>query len=128
MIEQRRHAIFKLKIGKRSVREDVAHVAAIKKALGERGSVRVDVNQGWDEAQADLGMGLLADCGCDLVEQPVARDALPADCARVGAELRRRIDADPGRVGVLVVADGATALSARAPGGGLRPGGQPADW
>ncbi|VVT18252.1 Muconate cycloisomerase 1-2 [Sphingomonas sp. EC-HK361] len=78
MIEQRRHAIFKLKIGKRSVREDVAHVAAIKKALGDRGSVRVDVNQGWDEAQADLGMGLLADCGCDLVEQPVARDALPA--------------------------------------------------
>jgi len=78
MIEARRHNIFKLKIGKRSVREDVVHVAAIKKALGERGSVRVDVNQGWDEAQADLGMGLLADAGCDLVEQPIAKDALPA--------------------------------------------------
>ena len=78
MIEAKRHNIFKLKIGKRGVREDVAHVAAIKKALGDRGSVRVDVNQGWDEAQADLGMGLLADAGCDLVEQPIARDAFAA--------------------------------------------------
>lgn len=84
MIEARRHSIFKLKIGKRSVRDDVAHVAAIKKALGDRGSVRVDVNQGWDEAQADLGMTMLAEVGCDLVEQPVARDALPA-MARLSA-------------------------------------------
>ena len=48
----RRHNIFKLKIGKRSIYEDVAHVAAIKKALGDRTSVRVDVNQAWDEASA----------------------------------------------------------------------------
>jgi muconate cycloisomerase len=78
MIEARRHSIFKLKIGKRSVKDDVAHVAAIKQALGDRGSVRVDVNQGWDEAQADIGMAMLADAGCDLVEQPVPRDALGA--------------------------------------------------
>ncbi len=39
MIEARRHSIFKLKIGKRSVADDVAHVAAIKKAIGGRGSV-----------------------------------------------------------------------------------------
>ena len=69
----RRHNIFKLKIGKRAVREDVAHVAAIKRAVGDRGSVRVDVNQHWDEAQADLGMRLLEDAGVDLVEQPVSR-------------------------------------------------------
>lgn len=78
MIAARRHSIFKLKIGKRPVRKDVAHVAAIKKALGERGSVRVDVNQGWDETEADLGMALLADAGCDLVEQPIARHARAA--------------------------------------------------
>ncbi|RZL55380.1 MAG: muconate cycloisomerase, partial [Sphingomonas sp.] len=73
VLAERRHNIFKLKIGKRDVRADVAHVAAIKRALGDRGSVRVDVNQNWDEAQADLGMRLLEDAGCDLVEQPVAR-------------------------------------------------------
>jgi muconate cycloisomerase len=73
VLADRRHNIFKLKIGKRAVRDDVAHVAAIKRAVGDSGSVRVDVNQHWDEAQADLGMRLLQDAGVDLVEQPVAR-------------------------------------------------------
>jgi muconate cycloisomerase len=78
MLAARRHAIFKLKIGKRALRQDVAHVAQIKAALGDRASVRVDVNMAWDEAQADLGMGLLFDAGVDLVEQPVARHAVGA--------------------------------------------------
>lgn len=74
MLSQRRHRIFKLKIGKRDVRADVAHVGAICKALGDRASVRVDVNQNWSEAQAKLGMAMLHDVGCDLVEQPIAGD------------------------------------------------------
>lgn len=78
MLAERRHRIFKLKIGKRAVRDDVAHVAAICTAVGDRASVRVDVNQNWDEAQADRGMKMLFDVGVDLVEQPVARDALAA--------------------------------------------------
>jgi muconate cycloisomerase len=85
MLAARRHNIFKLKIGKRAVEADVAHVAAIKRALGDRASVRVDVNKGWDEAQADRGMAMLFDAGCDLVEQPVARHAVAAMarlCAR----------------------------------------------
>jgi len=73
VLAERRHNIFKLKIGKRFVRDDVAHVAAIKRAVGDRASVRVDVNQNWDEAQADLGMRLLEQAGVDLVEQPVGR-------------------------------------------------------
>lgn len=73
VLAERRHNIFKLKIGKRALRDDVAHVAAIKKAVGDRGSVRVDVNQHWGEAQADLGMRLLEEAGVDLVEQPVVR-------------------------------------------------------
>lgn len=77
MLAQRRHKIFKLKIGRRDVAEDVAHVAAIKKALGDRGVVRVDVNMAWSELQAQRGLAGLVDAGCELVEQPVASvDAL----------------------------------------------------
>lgn len=72
MLALRRHNIFKLKIGARGVRDDVAHVAAIKRAIGERGSVRVDVNQAWSETEAMLGMQLLEQAGVDLVEQPIA--------------------------------------------------------
>lgn len=71
MLAERRHNIFKLKIGKRAVADDVAHVAAIKRALGDRASVRVDVNRAWDEASATRGVAMLEAAGCDLVEQPV---------------------------------------------------------
>ncbi|MCP3656828.1 MAG: muconate cycloisomerase [Herbaspirillum sp.] len=77
MLAQRRHNIFKLKIGRRAVEDDVAHVAAIKRALGDRGAVRVDVNMAWSELDAQRGLAGLVDAGCELVEQPVASvDAL----------------------------------------------------
>ena len=82
MIETRRHNIFKLKIGKRSVREDVAHVARIKQAVGDTASVRVDVNTAWSLQDARWGLKGLQDAGCELVEQPV-----PARYRRAMAEL-----------------------------------------
>ncbi|MFU8865739.1 MAG: muconate/chloromuconate family cycloisomerase [Rhodobacterales bacterium] len=84
MIAIRRHNIFKLKIGKRSVREDVAHVARIKKAVGDAASVRVDVNTAWSLQDARWGLKGLQDAGCELVEQPV-----PARERRAMAELSR---------------------------------------
>lgn len=72
MIESRRHNVFKIKIGKRSVDDDVAHVAAIKKAIGNTGRVQVDVNQAWTRAQANRGAPMLADAGIDLIEQPLS--------------------------------------------------------
>lgn len=72
MLSLRRHNIFKLKIGARPLTEDIAHVAAIKRALGDRAAVRVDVNMAWSETDAARGMAALADAGCELVEQPVA--------------------------------------------------------
>ena len=68
----RRHNIFKLKIGKRAVADDVAHVAAIKQALGDKASVRVDVNQAWDEASVTR-TGDARGRRVDLVEQPIAK-------------------------------------------------------
>ena len=71
MLELRRHNIFKLKIGSRPVADDVAHVLAIKKALGDAVSVRVDVNQAWSELDAVRGIAALEAGGIDLIEQPV---------------------------------------------------------
>ncbi len=73
MIEARRHNVFKLKIGKRPLEQDVAHVAEIKRALDDRASVRVDVNMAWDEPTAKRAAIMLADAGCDLIEQPISR-------------------------------------------------------
>ncbi|MFJ1340128.1 muconate cycloisomerase family protein [Pseudomonas caricapapayae] len=73
MLDLRRHRIFKLKIGSNEVAHDLKHVIAIKHALGERASVRVDVNQYWDESQAIRACQVLGDNGIDLVEQPISR-------------------------------------------------------
>ncbi|ANG65270.1 muconate cycloisomerase [Marinobacterium aestuarii] len=74
MLDIRRHRVFKLKIGANEVSRDLKHVIAIKKALGDRGSVRVDVNQAWDEAVAIRACQELGDNGIDLIEQPISRN------------------------------------------------------
>lgn len=84
MIEARRHNIFKLKIGKRDIEADIAHVARIKRAVGDAASVRVDVNQAWSLADARRGLRGLQEAGCELVEQPV-----PARHRKAMAELTR---------------------------------------
>lgn len=82
MLEARRHNVFKLKIGRKSVAEDVAHVAAIKRAVGDRAAVRVDINMAWSETDALRGLPALADAGCELAEQPVASAAALARLMR----------------------------------------------
>ncbi|MCS4258312.1 muconate cycloisomerase [Pseudomonas protegens] len=74
MLDLRRHRIFKLKIGAGEVDRDLAHVIAIKKALGDSASVRVDVNQAWDEAVALRACRILGGNGIDLIEQPISRN------------------------------------------------------
>lgn len=82
MLERRRHKIFKLKIGAKDIKADIKHVADIKRGLGDRGSVRVDVNMAWSETQAARAIPALVDAGCELVEQPVASAAALARLMR----------------------------------------------
>lgn len=71
LLEQRRHNIFKLKVGMRAPKDDIKHIAAIRKALGDDISIRIDVNQGWSETQAIQNLRPLADAGVELIEQPI---------------------------------------------------------
>lgn len=93
MIASGRHKDFKLKIGRRPVKEDVAHVIAIKEALGDDSMVTVDVNQVWSEAEAIEGMQLLQDAGIDLIEQPLAQHEIAAQ-ARLSERFNIPILAD----------------------------------
>jgi muconate cycloisomerase len=82
MLDARRHKIFKLKIGAKEPQVDIQHVAEIKRAVGERAAVRVDINMAWSETQAAWAIPALADAGCELVEQPVASAAALARLMR----------------------------------------------
>jgi muconate cycloisomerase len=73
LIEARRHKVFKLKIGSHALGQDIAHVQAIRRGLGDEVMLTVDVNQAWDEPTAVRGIAALEAAGVGLVEQPVAR-------------------------------------------------------
>lgn len=73
LIEARRHKVFKLKIGSHPLAEDIAHVHAIRRGLGNDVMLTVDVNQAWDEPTAVRGIAALEAAGVALIEQPVAR-------------------------------------------------------
>jgi muconate cycloisomerase len=93
MLEKRRHKVFKLKIGRGDAQANINHVATIKRALGDRGAVRVDVNQAWSETTAVSAIAALEDAGCELVEQPIAATNR-AGMARLAARARIPIMAD----------------------------------
>ncbi|TVT89717.1 muconate cycloisomerase family protein [Pseudomonas sp. HT11] len=85
MLEARRHRQFKVKLGAREPTLDIQHAVAIKQALGNRASVRVDINQSWSEAVCIRACTQLADAGVELIEQP-----LPRHLHRALARLNRR--------------------------------------
>ena len=87
-LEQRRHRIFKMKIGARSPADDVAHVSQIARGLEGRATLTVDVNQAWDGSTARRFLPQLIDAGVTLIEQPVAkwnREALKVLSATLGS-------------------------------------------
>jgi muconate cycloisomerase len=73
LIASKRHNTFKLKIGRNDPQDDIAHVAAIKKAVGAEIKVTVDINQAWTESIAKRGIQKLQDAGIDLIEQPIVK-------------------------------------------------------
>ena len=73
LLAERRHRVFKLKIGHGDPDHNIRHVGRIKQALGDDIRITVDVNQAWDEATATRCIARLEALGVDLVEQPIAR-------------------------------------------------------
>lgn len=65
------HSSFKLKMGADDPRVDADRVVAVSKTLGDRASVRVDLNAAWDEGTSTRWLPMLEDAGVDLIEQPV---------------------------------------------------------
>lgn len=93
LLDERRHNVFKLKIGSREPEVDIAHVAAIKKSLGDKAKLTVDVNQAWSESTCRRGILALQDAGVDLIEQPTKKENMLA-LARLYKQFKVAIMAD----------------------------------
>lgn len=95
MLTLKRHRHFKVKIGFGDPDRDVAHVARLAETLAGRASMRVDVNQGWDEHTASRLIPRLEAAGVALVEQPLPRWNVEG-MARIAAQSKLAIMADEG--------------------------------
>ena len=93
-LAERKHRIFKIKIGARQPHEDVALVSAIARELAGQARFTVDVNQAWDGNTARRHVPELADAGVDLIEQPVARWNVEGLASLVATPMRTLIMAD----------------------------------
>ncbi|WP_448093000.1 muconate cycloisomerase family protein [Pseudomonas lini] len=72
-LQEKRHRIFKIKIGARAPADDVAHVSHIARGLQGQATLTVDVNQAWDGNTARRFLPQMIDAGVTLIEQPVAK-------------------------------------------------------
>lgn len=93
-LAERKHRIFKIKIGARTPAEDVALVSTIARELAGQARFTVDVNQAWDGNTARRYVPELADAGVDLIEQPVARWNVEGLASLVAMPMRTLIMAD----------------------------------
>jgi O-succinylbenzoate synthase len=94
---------FKLKVG---AGEDVAHVRAVREALGDEAKIRLDANGSWSLDEATEILGAVEPLGIELVEQPV-------ETTREAAELARRVSIPlAGDESIVTVEDAARAVAA----------------
>jgi o-succinylbenzoate synthase len=75
-------ASFKLKVGGLSRADDLARATAVRDAIGDEATLRLDANRAWDEDEAARALAALAPLGLEWVEEPLA-DARPETFARL---------------------------------------------
>ena len=76
---------FKLKMGAGEPAEDTRRVAELAREVGDRVSLRIDINARWDRLTALRYLPELAEAGIELFEQPT-----PADDLETLSEITRR--------------------------------------
>ncbi|GAA1001561.1 mandelate racemase/muconate lactonizing enzyme family protein [Subtercola frigoramans] len=60
---------FKIKVGRRPIRLDVAVCQAVRDALGPEAEIYIDGNRGWSAAESAEALRMLADVGLSRVEE-----------------------------------------------------------
>ncbi|MFC4541647.1 o-succinylbenzoate synthase [Halosolutus amylolyticus] len=76
--------VCKVKVGRRSVEEDVERVRRVREAVGSGVDLRVDANEAWTVAEAETAIAAFADLGVSILEQPLPAGALEGHAALRG--------------------------------------------
>ena len=82
----------KCKVGARPVYEDVERVRAVRKAVGDDVTLRVDANGAWDQTEAEAAIARFAEFDITYVEQPLPTAELDGLAALRGSDVDVAID------------------------------------
>lgn len=74
----------KLKVGANAIEEDIERTRAVRNAVGDDVSIRVDANGAWTRDQAQTAIDALAALDVEYVEQPLSTADLSAHAALRG--------------------------------------------
>ncbi len=85
--------ILKIKLGQRGASLDIERIKAIRKAVGDDITIRIDANQGWNYLDAKKALFGMADCNIEHCEEPIHAMNL-IDQVRLNAESPIPIMAD----------------------------------
>lgn len=76
------YTTLKIKVGRHSVEDDIAHVRSVREAVGYSVPIRLDANRSWSlETALNLGEAL-ADCRIEYIEEPLNNPADIKDFVR----------------------------------------------
>jgi o-succinylbenzoate synthase len=82
----------KLKVGVADVEHDIERVGAVRSAVGENVTLRVDANGAWDRETATVATDAFADLDVSYVEQPLDGDDLDGHAALRGRGVEIALD------------------------------------
>ena len=87
LVEQGGFKAIKLRLGRATLKEDLATIAAARSAVGERVELMCDFNQGLSFGEALLRLHALDDQGLSWFEEPIVYDDYEG-CAQLARELK----------------------------------------
>ncbi|MBV0903132.1 mandelate racemase/muconate lactonizing enzyme family protein [Haloarcula salina] len=82
----------KVKVGSRSVADDVTRLRAVRDRVGDGVTLRADANGAWSREEARRAFELFADLGVAYVEQPLPADDLTGHAALRGGPVGVALD------------------------------------
>lgn len=100
----------KLRLGRARLRDDIAAIEAIRRAVGDDVALMADFNQGLDMAEALARCPAIDDLGLTWIEEPILYENL-AGCAKLAVQIKTPIQIGENFYGPRDLAD---ALAARA--------------
>ncbi len=101
--------VCKVKVGRRSLDEDLERLARVREAIGPAPAIRVDANEAWTYDEARTALSTCNDLDVSMLEQPLPAGALEGHAALRGSGVSIALDEGVLEHGIDAICEGQAA-------------------